>query len=114
MRASSLSLAKASSVGANTVMFRSPVRGGGGIQGLFKHTGSDPPENCQLIVKNCQKLDIFFKKIGKNFHFFKKIAIGNFFEKNEHFWQFFLKKCQVFGNFLTVKWQFSRGSGSQQ
>ena len=32
---------------------------------------------------------------------------------NENFWQFFLKKCQVFGNFLTVKWQFSRGSGKQ-
>ena len=43
--------------------------------------------------------------------FFKKIAIGNFLKKkNENFWQFFLKKCQVFGNFLTVKWQFSGGS----
>ena len=36
---------------------------------------------------------------------------GNFFEKNENFWQFFWKKCQVFGNFLTVKWQFSGGLG---
>ena len=25
----------------------------------------------------------------------------------------FLKKCQVFGNFLTVKWQFSGGSAPQ-
>jgi len=47
--------------------------------------GSDPPENCHLNVKNCQKL--------------------------ENFWQFFGKKCQVFGIFLTVKWQFSGGSG---
>ena len=35
----------------------------------------------------------------------------NFLEKNENFWQFFWKKCQVFDNFLTVKWQFSGGSG---
>ena len=48
---------------------------------LFNRWWSDPPENCHLTVKNCQKLDIF--------------------------WQFFLKKCQVFGNFLTFKWQFS-------
>ena len=34
-------------------------------------------------------------------------ANGNFFEKNENFWQFKKKKCQVFGNFLTFKWQFS-------
>ena len=26
----------------------------------------------------------------------------------------FLKKCQVFGNFLTVKWQFSGGSDVNQ
>ena len=31
--------------------------------------------------------------------------------KNENFWQFFWKKCQVFGNFLTFRWQFSGGSG---
>ena len=47
----------------------------------------------------------------KIFFFFQKIANGNFFEKNENFWQFFWKKCQAFGNFLTVKWQFSGGSG---
>jgi len=35
-----------------------------------------------------------------------------FFQKNENFWQFFfLQNCQVFGNFLTVNWQFSGGSG---
>ena len=28
------------------------------------------------------------------------------------FFFFFLKKCQVFGVFLTAKWQFSGGSGS--
>ena len=28
------------------------------------------------------------------------------------FGNFFWKKCQVFGNFLTVEWQFSGGSGS--
>ena len=33
----------------------------------------------------------------------------------KHFWQFFLKKkSQIFGNFLTVKWQFSGGSGSER
>ena len=43
-------------------------------------------------LKICQKLDIFSKKL------LLPLAI-------------FLKKCQVFGNFLTVKWQFSGGSG---
>ena len=38
---------------------------------------------------NCQKLDIFSKKLPKIF---------------------ILKKCQVFGYFLTVKWLFSGGS----
>ena len=32
------------------------------------------------------------------------------FKIKGNFWQFFLKICQVFGNFLTVKWQFSGGS----
>ena len=73
-----------------------------------------PPENCQLNVKNCEKkLDIlkklpkifmFFKKNAKNVHFF------NFVEKKTIFVNVFAKKCQVFGNFLTVKWQFSGGS----
>ena len=50
------------------------------------------------MSKNCQKLDIFFKKIAKNFHFFKKIAIGNFFEKNKIF---FCKNVE----FLAIFWQ---------
>ena len=50
--------------------------------------------------------------IAGNVHFLHKIANGNFFEKNEKFWQFWGKKCQVLGNFLIVKWQFSGGSGS--
>ena len=33
-----------------------------------------------------------------------------FLKKRQNCWHFFLKKCQVFGNFLTVKWQFSGGS----
>ena len=61
------------------------------------------------MSKNCQKLDIFLKK---KFFFFFKFAISNFFfEKNEKFWQFFKTKCQVLSNYLTVKWQFSGGSG---
>ena len=40
----------------------------------------------------------------------RKIAI--WLSKNEHFCQFFWKKCQVFGNFLTFKWQFSGESAS--
>ena len=41
------------------------------------------------------------QKIAKNWHFFKKN------------WQklSFFFKCQVFGHFLTFKWQFSGGSG---
>ena len=43
------------------------------------------------------------------------LANGNFFlKKKENFWQFFWKICQVFGNFLTFKWQFSGGSGVDQ
>jgi len=48
---------------------------------------------------DCQKLDIFSKKIAKNYN------------ENKFFWQFYWKKCQDVGHFLTVKWQFSRGSG---
>ena len=52
---------------------------------------------CQNFAKNLT----FKNKIAKNFHFFWKK------------WKFlaiFFEKCQVFGNFLTVKWQFSGGS----
>ena len=53
---------------------------------------------------------MFFKKIAKNCHFFQKIAIGNgnFLKKKTIFG--IKKKSQVFGNFLTFKWQFSGGS----
>ena len=57
------------------------------------------PYDCQKIAKNltfekknCQRLAIFLKR-------WKFWAI------------FFWKKRQVFGNFLTVKWQFPGGSG---
>ena len=39
-----------------------------------------------------------------------KIFIFSTIEKNDNFCQFFWKKSQIFGNFLTVKWQFSGGS----
>ena len=55
---------------------------------------ADPPENCHLNVKKLPKT-------------------GHFFQKNCH-WQFLLKKFQVFGNFLKVKWQFSGGLGETQ
>ena len=42
------------------------------------------------------------------------IANGNFVEKNDNSCQFKKKKIPVFGNFLTLKWQFSRGSGQLQ
>ena len=38
------------------------------------------------------------KKNAKNLHFLKKIAIGNFVEKNDNFCQF-KQKNHVFGNF---------------
>ena len=59
------------------------------------------------LSKNCKKLDIFKRKIAKNFHFFQKS-----FLKKWKFLAFKKKKSQVFGNFLTVKWQFSGGSVS--
>ena len=52
---------------------------------------ADLPENCHLTVKKLPKTGRFFKKIDKNCHLKKK-------------------KFQVFGNFLTFKWQFSGGS----
>ena len=45
------------------------------------------------ISKNCQKLDIFFKKIAKNFHFFlKKLTL----EIMSSFWQFFDSQMAIF------------------
>ena len=32
--------------------------------------------------------------------------------KNENFWHFFFEKCQVFGNYLTAKWQLPGRSDS--
>jgi len=54
------------------------------------------------LSKSCQGLD----------HFFQKNCQWQLFWKNENFWQFFWKGCQVFGNFLTVEWQCSGGSGT--
>ena len=47
-------------------------------------------------------MTFFQKKLPKIFIFFKEIAIGNFFEKNENFWQFFLKKCQIFDSQMAI------------
>ena len=57
----------------------------------------------------CQKIDISFKKIDK-IVIFQQNCHWQFCWKNDNFWQFFWKECQVFGNFLTFKWQFSGGS----
>ena len=74
------------------------IQGADDIGGQGDHTAHlshrvrpDPPENWHLNVKNCQKLDNFFKKKLPKifFFFFKKIANGNFFEKNDKFCQFF-------------------------
>ena len=75
------------------------------------------------MSKKCQKLNFFFKLPKKVFLFSKKLPKNFIFlKKKEHFWQFkkekkgnfwqlCSKECKVFGNFLTFKWQFSRGSG---
>jgi len=56
--------------------------------------GTDPPENCHLTVKKLQKKTSFFqKKLPK-------------FAKNEHFCQFFLKKCRIFCIFLCHIWKY--------
>ena len=52
----------------------------------------DPPENCNLTVKICQKLDILSKKLPKVVIFSTKLPL----KENDNFCQFFLKKCQVF------------------
>ena len=64
----------------------------------------DPPENCHLNVKKMAKN---FFLIDKNCLFFQKNCQSQIFLKKRKFLAIFLKKCQVFGNFLTVKWQFS-------
>jgi len=51
------------------------------------------------------KLPFDCQKIAK----FKKLPLA-FFLTKDNFWQL---KSQVFGNFMTVKWQFSGGSGSR-
>ena len=75
---------------------------------VCNHT-SDPQENCYLNVKKLPKTWNFFKYFFHKLSL-KKLPLALFFLK-DNFWQFFWKKCQVFGNFLTVKWQFSGGSG---
>ena len=45
------------------------------------------------------------------YFFEKNDNFGQFFFKNDNFRQF-KKKSQVFGNFLTFKWEFSVGSDS--
>ena len=50
------------------------------------------------MAKKCQKLEGFFLNCQKL----------SFFQKNYH-WQFFFKTMEIFGNFWTVKWQFSGG-----
>ena len=60
---------------------------------------SEPPENRNLNVKS----------IAKNCNFLPKNCQWSFFSE-----QFFEKKCQVFGNFLTFKRPFSGGSGSER
>ena len=53
----------------------------------------DPPENCHWNVKKLPKTWLFFQKNWQKLSFFFK--------------------CQVFGNFLTVKSTFSGGSGHE-
>ena len=58
----------------------------------------DPPENYHFNVKKVPKTWHIFNKIAKNVFFFFVQFLAIFFN-----WQ-------VFGNLLTLKWQFSRGS----
>ena len=53
------------------------------------------------LSKNCQKLDIFSKKLTKIVLFFNKIANGNFVEKMTIFVNFFEKNVK----FLAIFWQ---------
>ena len=59
------------------------------------------------MSKNWPKLDIFLN--CQKFSIFQKNCQRQFFWKKMNFFLQFLKKCQVFGNFLTFKWQFSGG-----
>ena len=54
-----------------------------------------------------QKFAIQFKKC-QNCHFKKNCQKWSFFQKNCQ-WQFFWKETTIFGNFVTVKQQFSGG-----
>ena len=62
------------------------------------------------MSKNCQKIAIL-KKIAENCNFFRKIVNGNFFEKNENFWQFFWEKMSSFWQFFDSQMAISGGSG---
>ena len=53
------------------------------------------------LSKNCQKLDIFWKKIAKNFHFFKKNCQWQFFWKISKFLAIFFWKNV---KFLAIFW----------
>jgi len=55
-------------------------------------------------------LTFFSKKLTKIVFFSTKLPLAILLTKNDNFCQF-KKKCQVFGNFFTVKCQFSGGSG---
>ena len=56
-------------------------------------------KNLTFFQKNWQKLSFFSTKLPMAILLKKMTIFVNFFFK-----------CQVFGNFLTFKWQFSRGS----
>ena len=68
----------------------------------ISRTQPDPPENCHLTVKKLPKSwHIFQKNCPKFSFFFKKIAIGNFFEKMKIFGYFLKKNVK----FLAIFWQ---------
>ena len=48
------------------------------------------------LSKNCQKLDIFSKKISKNLIFFKKLPLAIFLKKMSCFWQFLDIQMAIF------------------
>ena len=66
------------------------------------------PFECQKIAKNLT----FKKKIDKKCHYFSK-KIAKFWKKLQFLSIFFLN-VKFLVNFLTLKWQFSRGSGVHQ